>query len=485
MESNNKTKSLSRNAFYNLIRQVATMLFSIILFPYVARVLGAATYGRISFADSIVGYSLLFASLGVSTYAVREGARIRDDKEKLTALASELYLINIFSLCFSLIILGISCLLFDKIRSVSYFIGIMSIGTICNILGRDWINTIYEDYRYLAIRYVAFHLLSLCLVFAFVNSEEDGLTYVLITVLTVSAAYITNFFYSKRYVSLKVSSFGNLSRHIKPILLLFSISIATRIYVYSDVTVIGFVCDSDEKIGYYTLASKIYMIIKTALIAIISVSIPRLSYYLGKDSMEDFKKTSKKIIESLFVLVIPVIVGIVTISKDIVLLVGGSEYAKAASSLTYLAFALIFSLFGCFFANAVLVPLRKEKYFMIATVITAIENLVLNVILIRILSIDGAAIATLIAEFTVASVCFYYAKEHLIRINFSVVIETMISSLSIPIICYIVKKLVPNQILSTVLCILISSVCYFTILLVMKNPIVIDGWKKIHRRFEK
>ena len=109
---------MRKNAIYNLIRQIANMAFALAVFPYVTRILGASAYGRISFADSIVGYSLLIAALGVTSYAIREGARVRDDKETLTRLSSEVFTINLISLVVSCILVCVSCIFVPKIHGV-------------------------------------------------------------------------------------------------------------------------------------------------------------------------------------------------------------------------------------------------------------------------------------------------------------------------------------------------------------------------------
>lgn len=73
------------------------ILFSLITIPYVTRVLGAERYGTINFGSSVVSYFALVASLGISTYGIREGAIIRERKDKISELASELFTINIIS----------------------------------------------------------------------------------------------------------------------------------------------------------------------------------------------------------------------------------------------------------------------------------------------------------------------------------------------------------------------------------------------------
>ena len=77
-------KSLKVNTIYNAIKTCSSFIFPLITFPYVSRVLMAENLGKINFASSIISYASLVASLGASTYAVRECSICRDDKNKVS-----------------------------------------------------------------------------------------------------------------------------------------------------------------------------------------------------------------------------------------------------------------------------------------------------------------------------------------------------------------------------------------------------------------
>ena len=64
-------KSLVKNASLNVIKQICTLAFSLITFPYVSRVLGDIAYGRYSFAASIIEYLLIFSASAGGAYAIR------------------------------------------------------------------------------------------------------------------------------------------------------------------------------------------------------------------------------------------------------------------------------------------------------------------------------------------------------------------------------------------------------------------------------
>ena len=77
------------------------LVLPIITFPYISRVLGPDKIGIVNFVQSYGYYFMHIASFGITSYAVREIARVRDDKEKVNQLSNEIYNINIL---FSLLI---------------------------------------------------------------------------------------------------------------------------------------------------------------------------------------------------------------------------------------------------------------------------------------------------------------------------------------------------------------------------------------------
>lgn len=81
-----KKRSLKKNALLNAIRQITSALFPLITVPYATRVLGAEHYGLVNFSASIINYFVLIAGLGISSYAVREGAESEMTKQKLINL---------------------------------------------------------------------------------------------------------------------------------------------------------------------------------------------------------------------------------------------------------------------------------------------------------------------------------------------------------------------------------------------------------------
>ena len=76
-----KRKSIGINAFMSVINSIMSILFPLITFPYITRILGVEDLGRYNFAKNFVDIFCTLAFLGIPTYAIREGAKIRNNKE--------------------------------------------------------------------------------------------------------------------------------------------------------------------------------------------------------------------------------------------------------------------------------------------------------------------------------------------------------------------------------------------------------------------
>ena len=97
-----------RNVIWNGILSLSSILFPIITFPYITRVLGVSTNGAVSFSMTVVNYFTSFATLGLSTYGVKACAQVKDDKDSLSKVTHELLIISCISAAFVLLVLFLS-----------------------------------------------------------------------------------------------------------------------------------------------------------------------------------------------------------------------------------------------------------------------------------------------------------------------------------------------------------------------------------------
>lgn len=473
-------KSLKTNAILNIIRQLSTLLFPLITFPYISRVLQAQNYGKIAFSQSIINYFLLIAALGISNYAVRECAPIRDHKNKIQKLASELFSINVLSTIVSLILLGLSVLFIEKLQSVFLLLIILSTSIVFTTIGVEWINIIYEDYKYITIRTIAIQIFTIILMFMFVHEKSDYVIYVIITAISLIITNIVNFIYVRKYIKVNFTRHLNLKKHLKPLLILFFNNLMISVYVNSDITMLGFIRDNTE-VGIYSVSVKIYTIIKSLMNAIVVVAIPRAAYYENTGDREGYNNLLNNILRSILIILPPVIMGVFMESKNILALISGQEYVEGYMALRFLSIAIGFSILATFITNLILLPKKKDGVILKATCSSAVMNLSLNFIFIGYWGYLGAAITTMLAEFLVVIICVKNIKGLVdLKLKRSDIISVCIGCLGVVVVCCLYSLLnLNNSIINEGILVAIASIIYFSILIILKNEIVIDYLNKI------
>ena len=466
-------KTIRLNAFLNIIKQIMQVIFPLITIPYITRVLLPVNYGKINFGNSIISYILLIAGLGISSYAIREGSLLRNDRKKLDSFCSQILSINIGSTILSYVILAVLVLFIPRFETYRLLLIIQSAVVLFTTLGADWINSIEEDYLYLTIRYVVLHIISLVLMFLFVRQPEDYYIYAVITLVTSVGANLLNMFYIRRYVKLRITFSIDWKKHLPPILILFGNAIAMTVYVSSDITMLGFF-KGDAAVGVYSVSTKIYTVVKQILNAVVVVAVPRFTRYIGNDETEEFRMLGEKILGALITMMCPLIVGIIIFRMEAILLAGGKEYLTGTASLLILIIAVAASLIATFYSTCILLPLRKEKNILKGTAIAAGINIALNFIFIPWLGGTGAAVTTLISEIFVSVYFILLVRDrHLHLFSKRILLLSVIGGIAIAVVCIIIRYVISEMWVYLVLSVLISAVLYSLIQILGKNPIVL------------
>lgn len=473
-----KEKSLKLNSFMNTFKTLMSLVFPLITYPYALRVLQVENIGKYNYANSVVNYFVLLAGLGISRYATREGARRRDNKKDFNEFASQMFAISLVSTIASYILLFIVMIFCKSLKSYEVLIWIHSLTILGTMIGMDWVNSAFEEYTYITIRTITFQLVSMVLLFILVHDKTDIIKYAWISVISNIGANILNFFYIRRFTSIGIK-FKGTKCHIIPIMWLFASSIATTIYVNSDITMMGYFC-GDTAVGLYGVSTKIYSIMKQLLAASVIVTLPRLSNYYAHDRIDEFKKTVSGVFSSFFTILLPAMVGLFILAPEAIEIIGGVEYSAATVSLRILCVSLGFSIFGTFYTNSLLLPLKKERAVTFIMIISATINFVLNLYFIPFLQQDGAALTTAIAEFLVMGIqMMIVKKEKLLIVDKKDVISSVFGCIGIIIVAGIIHIFTNQLVLRTVFTVIGALITYYIILLALQNNFVVGVHSKI------
>ncbi|MQB81263.1 flippase [Lactobacillus reuteri] len=468
----------------NSLQTLLNLIFPLITFPYVSRVLSVSGMGKYNFANSIISYFVLIAGLGISRYAVREGAKIREDKLQFSKFASRIFSINLYSTLISYLLLFITLFFVTSLRNCIEAILIFSIQIFFTTLGMDWLYIIYEEYAYITVRNILFKVISILLLFTFVRQSDDYLKYAAITTFASVGSYLLNFLHSRKICNIKLVWKFNWTPYIIPILTIFGTMVAVTIYVSSDITMLGFL-KNNYIVGIYSISAKIYGMVGPMLSATMAVTIPRLAMLMGQGKMSNYKQLFKKLLQTMILIVLPAVVGLMMTSKSIVLIIAGGEYLRSATPLSILSIALFFGTLNTIFVECVLIPAKRERATLITAVIAAITNLLLNFVLIPHYSEVGTAMTTVIAECLSMLMNFYFSRDIIGEIflakgfwkeNLNIVIGTI----AIWLVCILIKSLIYSNIIQLIISIICSCVIYILILYVLRNKLVVGTVNNIY-----
>ena len=479
-----KQKSITLNLLVNGIRTLMSILFPLITFPYASRVLGAAGIGKVNYATSIISYFSLFAALGITTYAVREGSRIRDNKEEFNKFAKEMLNINLVTtfLSYGLLIVLLS---FPILSEYKKLLIILSAGIVFTTIGTEWLFVIQEEYAYITKRAILFQLISLVLLFMLVKSKDDYGWYASLTVISSGGSAILNFWHSRKFVDWRKKYVFEYRKHLKPILLIFGTTLASSIYLTMDTTMLG-AMKGDTATGIYTAAVKINTVINTLLSTISSTILPRISYYIGNGLKKEFQKLMQTSIDILFMAAMPISIGMICTSDILIVLFSGEEFISGNLASRILSIKLVFGGIDRVLANQICIPYKREKQVLISTCAGAGFNLIANAILIHFYSVTGAAVASLFSEMIVFVILSRYSKDLFnIKGLYTRVPYYFMASIWFFGVRWIVDGYITNLIIRLGVIIFICSIGYFLILLISKDPYLRNFLDSVNRRIKE
>ncbi len=470
MAKTKTVKSLKLNMALYALKYSMTVFLPLITYPYVTDVLGVECFGKYNFSSSIIYFFLLFSGLGISTYAVREGARVRDDQADFSQFASQMWSINMIFTIISYLVLGIMLIFVQEIKDYKELLLILSIQILFKTIGVEWIYSIYEDFCYITICTFFFQILSVILLFSFVKNEQDIYLYAFIMILSSVGSSLVNLIHSHRYCKLHFIFRVDWEKHLKPIFVLFAMSLTVSIYTNSDTIFLGFMC-GDYYVGLYSIPVKIYSVIKILLSSVLTVAIPRMSALIDTKANGKFGNIALDTYRTLLTVTLPAIFGVVLMRKELLLLFF-PDYLESESALVILCIALVFSLTSWFWAHCVLIPAKKDNVVFKAAVLSAITNIVLNIIFLPVWKEKAAALTTVIAELIAYIWCSYEGKK-IVRIPgvVNIIVKNMIGCMCIFGVVWLMRFCAISLISRALLSVIFSVFVYFISQVLLKNII--------------
>lgn len=464
--------SIKKNYFYNILLTASNVLAPLFVYPYVLRILGPEGIGKVHFAMSVMGYFLMIAQLGIPLYGIKEIAKVRDNKDKLSKVFSELFFINLLTsvLVFTFYLFIIS--LVPKFKSDFILFAIVGINILINLFTIDWFYSGLEEYKYITLRSVGVRILYIIAIFIVIHDKSDYIKYALLIVLSLALANSINMIYLLKKINLNFANL-DLKKYLKPIMWIFFAGVIGSIYNKFDIILLGFITD-DKYVGFYTTNRRITSLIIAFVSALGTVLIPRLSYYINNNMQTEYKKIAEKSLNFIYFLTIPSIIILIMLAKEILLFFGGEKFLPAILSLQLLSLQILATSLATFFGFQVILANNDEKSMMLSNISGAIVNIILNLLLIKKFLHNAPSFAIVVSEFAVVATQIFLARKY---INFNIInfksLKYFFCGFLVLVFLIIIKSITDNFLILIFLGLIFSMAIYFTFLLIIKDDIAL------------
>ena len=460
-----------KNKFvYQIITSATQVLVPLVTYPYITRVLGPDSLGRVNYVDFLSQVFTILAAFGIPFYAIREIAAARKDAPKRALLIKEMALLQtIFSIAATT-----GFVLFTlkswAANPILYLLAATNI--IVTSFSFDWYIQGTEAFKFAAVRTIVIRLAMIVALFLLVKTSSDYSIYfgiftaaVLILSIVNSCRLLTENNFTKQRL--------NLRQHLQPLWHFFLTSSAISIYVYFDTIILQFMTHDEQAVGYYTTVLKMVKIFLVTIVAIGAVLIPRLSYLVSTGNLTEIKKHLNRLLQFIIVAGLPVGAGLFILAPEIIETIAGEKFLPAVPLMRILAFLPLVIGLSNLFCFQTLVPFKQEKKFLLAAVTGCVLSVSLNFLLIPHLAEKGAACACMATELVITIITGIQANK-LIRFNTgtALVLQTIFTTLLFIPVVLLCKSLFASPFLIVLTAIPACMFIYFVVQYRIFNNIV-------------
>lgn len=407
-----KAVSVKKNFLLNASYQVLTVIIPLVTVPYLSRVLGADGVGVAAYTQSIANYFVLFAMMGMSTYAVRSISIARSENRSISRVFSELYCCQLlFALPTLVCFIVFNLVVPNEYSVLEWCWGLWIVSAAFDV---SWLYFGLEDFKIPTIRSFIVKIVQLICIFLFVKNSSDLVVYVLLCSGSLLLTQMLLWPLLSKKVRFEKVRLTTVVNHVKPCLVLFLPVLAISLYTLVDKIMLGQMSSINE-VGYYEYAEKVCKMPLTVITAFGAVMLPRMAFLFSNQSAEAQNKVSSYIQKSIFFMGVAgccmacVIAGS---SWQIANTFFGPGFESCTSLLVILSGILPALSVANVLGTQCLLARGKDIQYTAAVSVGAVVNVALNLLLIPHFAAVGAAVATLLAEASVVTAELVMLRRH-------------------------------------------------------------------------
>lgn len=474
---------MNRTAKNFLFTVSSSLISQIIVFftgTYYATKIGASYFGTVNTVQAMIMYFTMIVLFGLQTYGTREIAK---KIENTNQVVGDILVFRFILFILSFIVITIMALCFknnaNSIKTLLILYGITLLPTAMNI---DWVFNGIQEMKYNAVYVMIKNVIPFILIYIFLKEKSQVyyipiFTFIALFIGSVYQGYI--YFFKKEFklsISLNKNKFVCYMKFGMPFLIS---GILAMINANVDRIIIMFTRGSEEA-GIYGSAYYIILFLINIETMIFTPIFPLIINYFNNKDEKNLKKLMNNTSKIITAFIMPVVIGGILLSKEIIVLLFDATFINAYLPFTILLIYALILFFREIYGWG-LNACGMEKKYLRAVTISALVNLVLNLIFTPHYGMNIAAIITVVSEIINIIIMRNYAKNFIVVSNFINIIKALLPCLIMAAIIIIFKhfniKIAVNIILSAVIYgILIIITKYITVgeiksILIRKNGV--------------
>ncbi|MBI2523037.1 flippase [Candidatus Woesearchaeota archaeon] len=411
----NTARRLTTNFLSLIFSELVSKIVQLIIFAYLARSFGKDSFGIFSFGLAFGLLAAIIADFGLSNLLVREISRSRKDVSKYISNA---LLVKIF-LALATVLLSYAILnLMGYQHSAKLIVYIMLLFAILQTF-TDLYSSIFRAFERMhydaLIKTLRMLILSAVLVYSVKNNFSLVMSSLAFPVSEIIILFIASTLAYTKFVKMRFSFDFSLAKYLLKESSFFFLSIAfAGLFLYIDwimLSKLGSISD----VGIYAAASNIALGLMSIPMMYGNAVYPIISrfYMTSKEGLRFIYERSFKY---MLIVGIAVSAGIYALSKDIIILFYGKEYIASSIVLAIIAWHLCFR-FANIISGFALSSMDRQRSRVLSQGMGALSKIVLNLILIPLYGIVGAAVATLGSEILFFAFYSHFISKYGIKIN--------------------------------------------------------------------
>jgi O-antigen/teichoic acid export membrane protein len=463
-----KKFSPKTNLILNSFRTLLSIIFPLITYPYVTRILQPEGIGKVEFAYGIATYFTVFAGLGVTVYGLREVSKLRNKKDELSKRVHELFFLNLITSLIVLTAYLVFLTIWKDNPNKDIFL-LFSLMIVFTNIGLDWVYQGFEDYFYITVRTLIFQLLNVALLFLCVKTKDDAIYYALFLIVSSVGSNVINLIGIRRYINIKRYEGYQIFIHVKKVFVIFVTLMTGTLFLKLESILLGTILGYKE-VGIFTVANKLITTIMAIVSAIGMTYLPTIIHEINNGNPDKARKIIEKAIGFVFFISLPIMTGLMVISKRMIILISGDGFLEATIPLMILSPIILLSAISVIYGNQVFLSCHQEKRSLQVLLITGVLGLLTNLVMIPLFSVKGAALTILCLSLLGCYIQIKLSMRYLpIKILSKNILKPVFSSVIMGVLVFILNRFIPEKIVFTFLIAGFGAAVYFLTLLLVKD----------------